>query len=92
MSRRDHRNSERNKRDKMPAPPRWRGWFVLTLFAVFAVVLAGRAFDLQVLDRDGAAKMRLNRGSKPGRLRRPTQYQQMAFTDRHGQPYRHCGR
>ncbi|MES1948736.1 peptidoglycan glycosyltransferase [Salinisphaera sp. C84B14] len=52
MSRHDHqRNSQRPKRNQTPPPPGWRGWFVLTLFVGFAVVLAGRAFDLQVLDQ-----------------------------------------
>ena len=51
MSRHDQPRGQRAKRNAPPAPPRWRGWFVLSLFAVFAVVLAGRAFDLQVLDQ-----------------------------------------
>lgn len=42
--------SRRSDNSRTP-PPRWRGIFVLGLFAVFAVVLAGRAFDLQVLDQ-----------------------------------------
>ncbi len=46
--RRREQGNRRNKRAEAPA--RWRGYFVLSIFAVFAVVLAGRAFELQVLD------------------------------------------
>lgn len=48
--------SRRADNAKLTAPPRWRGYFVLGLFGVFAVVLAGRAFDLQVLDQAFLAK------------------------------------
>ncbi|GAB3680009.1 peptidoglycan D,D-transpeptidase FtsI family protein [Salinisphaera aquimarina] len=43
--------SRRESNKRLPPPERWRGYFVLAIFAVFAVVLAGRAFDLQVLDQ-----------------------------------------
>ncbi len=43
--------SRREPTPRIEPPQRWRGYFVLAIFAVFAVVLAGRAFDLQVLDQ-----------------------------------------
>ena len=43
--------SRRESNKRLPPPERWRGYFVLAIFAVFAVVLAVRAFDLQVLDQ-----------------------------------------
>jgi cell division protein FtsI (penicillin-binding protein 3) len=37
---------------RLEPPPVWRARFVLAVFGVFAVVLCGRAFELQVLDRE----------------------------------------
>ncbi|MES1928299.1 peptidoglycan glycosyltransferase [Salinisphaera dokdonensis CL-ES53] len=48
--------SRRSENSKLTAPPRWRAHLVLGLFGVFAVVLAARAFDLQVLDQAFLAK------------------------------------
>lgn len=44
--------SRRRPNMRLGPPPAWRARFVLAVFGVFAVVLCGRAFDLQVLDRD----------------------------------------
>lgn len=38
-------------RDETLDPGRWRAWFVLGVFAVFAGALGWRAFDLQVMDQ-----------------------------------------
>ncbi|ROO37664.1 peptidoglycan D,D-transpeptidase FtsI family protein [Salinisphaera orenii] len=46
----------RNRNTQLPPPARWRGGVVLGAFALFALVLAGRAFDLQVLDQAFLAK------------------------------------
>jgi len=43
--------SSRKRNDRIPVPARWRGYFVLALFGVFAVALVGRAIDLQVVDQ-----------------------------------------
>lgn len=37
---------------RLDPPPAWRARVVLAAFGVFAVVLCGRAFELQVLDRE----------------------------------------
>lgn len=44
--------SGRRKNTRIEAPPAWRPYLVLAGFAVFAVVLAGRAFQLQVLNEE----------------------------------------
>lgn len=43
--------SPRGQRAPIAGPARWRSLFVLAIFAAFAAVLVGRAFDLQVLDQ-----------------------------------------
>lgn len=48
MTRHDVRESSE---DTELEPGRWRAWFVLLIFAVFAGALGGRAFYLQVMDQ-----------------------------------------
>ena len=43
---------KRNNKQELYWQFRWRAWMVLTVFALVAVVIIGRALQVQVLDRE----------------------------------------
>ena len=43
---------KRNNKQELYWQFRWRAWMVLTVFALVAIVIIGRALQLQVLDRE----------------------------------------
>lgn len=81
MSRSD-RSVRRRPNVKLGPPPAWRARAVLVVFGVFAVVLVGRAFELQVLDH----KFLTSEGDKRSLRTLAVPAGRGAIRDRNGEP------